>query len=497
MTSLYEKLSEIVGKEHIFSSPADLESFYKRYMDSFLVQTPLKPKFIVQVENRDQIEQIIKLGNEQGFTVVPVSSTVSDGTGAEAPLSDNSIIIDLSRMNKILNVDRKNRVCMIEAGVTFGQLLPVVKNAGLRLLSPLLPSCGKSVVTSALEREPPILPRYHWDASDPLLCTEVVFGTGDLFRTGAAAGPGTIEEQRASGQAQVNPLGPTQFDPFRLIQGAQGSIGIVTWITLKCELLSDIRKLLYVQSENLKEIITFLYTLLKRRFGDELFIVNNLNLSALVRQSNPDIEALFKNFPYWTLLIGLGGRGSFGQEKIDFLEAEISDIAKEQKVELISELKDISNTDLLNLFDTCTDNPWRTRYLGASQNIFFLTTLDKCHSFLEIVKKQAHALGFPETQLGVYIQPLVQGCNCHCEFNIMFDPSNESSKKNARELFINASIELMEHGAFFSRPYGFWADEMYKRVSPVVVDSLQKVKAIFDPKHILHRGVLCFKEGGA
>jgi len=46
------------------------------------------------------------------------------------------------------------------------------------------------------------MPKYHWDIADPLACTEVVFGTGELFRTGAAAGSGSIQEQWAAGGAQ-------------------------------------------------------------------------------------------------------------------------------------------------------------------------------------------------------------------------------------------------------------------------------------------------------
>ncbi|NVM56110.1 MAG: hypothetical protein HWN66_20605, partial [Candidatus Helarchaeota archaeon] len=320
---------------------------------------------------------------------------------------------------------------------------------------------------------------------------------GDLFRTGAAAGPGTIEEQRASGQAQKNPLGPTQFDPFRLIQGAQGSMGIVTWISLKCELLPDTRKMLYIQSENLDEIFEFAYVLLKRRFGDELFIMNNLNLACLLRDSHDAINKLRQSLPTWTLIIGLAGRGSFGQDKIEFLEGELSDIAKEQGIKILSEIKNISNTDVINIFQNCTDKPWRLRYSGGSQDIFFITTLDKTPqlitSFQEIVKSKQ----YPLENTGIYIQPLVQGCNCHCEFNIYYNPSDNQQKEKAGTLFKEASIALMEKGAFFSRPYGLWADEVYKRISPTVVKSLQKVKAIFDPKNVLNRGALCFKEGSA
>ena len=75
---------------------------------------------------------------------------------------------------------------------------------------------------------------------DPVACTEFIYGTGELFRSGAAGGPGTLEEQRKSKGAQKMPMGPGQTDFQRVLIGAQGSMGIMTWISLRTELLPSI-----------------------------------------------------------------------------------------------------------------------------------------------------------------------------------------------------------------------------------------------------------------
>ena len=102
---------------------------------------------------------------------------------------------------------------------------------------------------------------------------------------------------------------------------------------------------------------------------------------------------------------------------------------------------------------------------------------------------------FPVQNLGVYIQPLTQGCNCHCEFDLYYDPTNEGEIKQVKKVFSELSIKLMDLGGFFNRPYGEWADEIYKRVDPEITTALKKVKNIFDPDNILNPGVLCFKGG--
>ena len=234
-----QNLTKICGSQNVSQDPKDLKEYSKDL--SFLKGK--SPICIVWPSNSQDVTKIVKLANDLKFYIIPVSlNSKFKHHGDSLPKKDNSIILNLSRMNKVLSIDRKNRVVMVEPGVSFGQLVPILKKKGLRLLLPLNPTASRSVLATALEREPITIPRYHWDSSDPLLCTEVVFGTGDLFRTGTAAGPGTIKQQQKMGQAQVNPMGPTQFSPFRIIQGAQGSLGVVTWATLKLEYLPSTQK---------------------------------------------------------------------------------------------------------------------------------------------------------------------------------------------------------------------------------------------------------------
>ena len=99
---------------------------------------------------------------------------------------------------------------------------------------------------------------------------------------------------------------------------------------------------------------------------------------------------------------------------------------------------------------------------------------------------------FDTSNIGVYIQPLVQGCNVHCEFDLYFDPNDENDCKITKNAFTKSSQALIDNGAFFNRPFGIWADMIYSKIQPVVVESMKKVKNIFDPKNVLNPGVLCF-----
>lgn len=482
---LYQKLVKICGKKSVSKDPELLETYSS---DLSFVKGKV-PKYIVWPSKTKLVEELLKLANLDGLTLIPVSSRSSIRYhGDVLPQKNNSIIVNLSKMSKIIDINRKNRVVMIEPGVVFRQLIPILQKQGLRLLHPLLPRDNKSVLTSALEREPIIIPRYQWDSSDPLLCTEVVFGTGDLFRTGTAAGPGSIKQQKKSGQSQLNPMGPTQFSPFRILQGAQGSLGIVTWSTLKLELMPSIQRVYHLQSDNLEKLLEFQQKLLKYRLCDELFILNNLNLACLVKKQVEDINKLSKSLKEWNLIYVISGRGALAKDRIEYLKGDIGDIKRELKLDEIDETSPIDDNEFFNIINNSTTQPWRMRFKGGFQDIFFISNFEKLYEFISLAKKLI------PNNLGIYIQAMNQGTSYHCEFDMFYNPKDVNITSNIKDMFIKATNELMSNGAFFNRPYGLWGKEVYKYHEKSTQVALKKVKKIFDPKNVLNPGVLCFDD---
>jgi hypothetical protein len=481
---IYTELVKICGSNNI-SNDSNLLKTYSEDLSFFPGKVP---KYIIWPDNRNQIQEILKLANSLKLAIIPVSSPSGPRHHGDTIARHNkSIILNLFKLNKIINIDRKNRVVMIEPGVTFADLIPILHKKGLKISMPLFPRKSKSVLTAALEREPITIPRYMWDSSDPLLCTEVFFGNGELFRTGTAAGPGNIKEQQKSGQAQINPMGPTQFSPFRIIQGAQGSIGIVTWVTLKLELLPSINKVYHLQSENIEELLDFQHELLKYRLCDELLILNNLNLACLVEEDPNNILKLVKELSEWNLIYVISGKGKLANDRISYLESDINDMLKEKKLDLME--RDIINeNDILKFLNQADKNPWRLRLSGGYQDIFFISNYEKIPEFIKLIKEQI------PNNLGIYIQAINQGTSYHCEFDIFYNPNNKNETLEVKDKFLKTSIDLMNSGAFFNRPYGLWAKEVYKRHENSTQKALKKIKKIFDPNNILNPGVLCFDD---
>jgi len=405
---------------------------------------------------------------------------------------EGAVVVDLRRMNRIIRVNADNRVAIVEPGVTFNQLQAELAQHGLAAYMPLLPRRSKSVLASALDRDPILMPSVHFDSTDPMLCTEIVFGTGDRMRTGEAAGPDTLEEQWEIGKAQISPFGPTQMDPQRLVSGAQGTIGIVTWISLKCRYRSEAIRAFFLPSQELEPLIELCYHLTRIRYTGEIFLLNGLNLASLVRESREDISALSSALPAWVMFVGYEGYGLLPEEKMQYLEEDLKELAASYGLKPESTLVEVGAEDLYRLFLASSPEPyWKLRLCGGFRDLFFITTLGRASTFAQMMRDLATRLGFPLEQLGGYVQPVVQGTSCHCEFNLYFNPQDAAMAELVSRLEATAVDQLEREGAFFARPYPGWTEVAYRRSSDTAAMQ-KKVKDIFDPNWVLNPGKLCF-----
>src|SRR4030042_311195 len=280
----------IVGEDGVLENP-EIGEIFPLSCD----QIPaMRPRFRLKPTNVDDVQKIVHWANQTGTPLVPVSSGEPHFRGDTVPSVPESVIVDLSGMNKILKIDRRNRLALIQPGVTHNQLLPELKKEGLRINMPLMPRSNKSVIASLLEREPVMSPQYQWNLLEPLRSLEIVWGNGDTFYSGSGMFRGEKESDWKKGLVPVLGVGagPSQVDFYKFVSAAQGSMGIITWASVKCEVLPELRKIFFVSSDRLDDLVDFTYKLLKYRFGDELFIMNNNYLSYILSKKADEIETL-------------------------------------------------------------------------------------------------------------------------------------------------------------------------------------------------------------
>jgi FAD/FMN-containing dehydrogenase len=481
-------LAEIVGGENVLSGPEVLDAYSSD--ESFT--RPIRPRCVIKPGTGAEVERIVSWANQTGTPLVPVSSGPPHFHGDTVPSGEGAVIVDLSGMKRIIRVDRRNRAAMIEPGVTFGELITELEAEGLAPLMPLLPRGSKSVVTSFLERTPITAPRFHWEPQDPLLCVEVVYGSGDLLRTGSAAGPGSIEEQWAAGRAQIRGMGPSQIDFTRLLQGAQGTMGIVTWATVRCRPLPRVEKTFLVSCDDVGPLIELAYGITYKKLGEELLILNDVNLASILGKDGEEADRLRAELPPWVLVLRIDGAGLLPEEKVAYQEAESIELAQSWGLELKTAVAGASAKRLSQVLPLPSAEPyWKLGYRGACSDIFFVTTLDRAPGFIETVSGLAGDRRYPVEDIGIYIQPTVQGTNCHLEFGLNHRPQVRGEADRAEQFLAEGSQVLANTGAFFSRPYGPWARMACSRDAQTIIGQ-RRLKEIFDPNGIMNPGKLLY-----
>ncbi len=478
---MISELAGILSADRIIT---DVEMLRKYSTDLSFAQGAA-PQAIVEPVSTEELQKLVRWANERKVALTPVSSGEPHFRGDTVP-AHGGIVVDLRRMNRILRLDRRNRVALIEPGVTFAQLLPELKKEGLRLLMPPCPRGNKSVVASCLERTPGTMPRFHIDISEPLLCLEVVFGTGDVFKTGEAAGPGSIEEQWQLTKVQKWDAGPGQVDLRRLVQGAQGGLGIVTWGSIRCEVMPSIQKLLVFPVKDPAGAVDFVQRITRRKLGDEILLLNDADLAAMLGgTAKPD--RIKGSLPPWALFVAVAGLDILPEERVSYQEADITEIARQFGLAPVAELAGVDGNRLLDLLNSPSPEPyWKLRGKGASTDVFFLTTLDKAPGFVDLVCQSAEAGGYRSRDIGVYVQPIQQGRGCHCEFTFPYSPEDADEVARLNENLRSVVQAVAKGGGFFSVLSHPWTDALQKDAASQ--EAVRKVKGIFDPSNIMNPG---------
>jgi 4-cresol dehydrogenase (hydroxylating) len=183
------QFAEVVGKAWVFSSDEDVD-LYRDAFSPFLGEPEERvASAAVAPDGVEQVQRIVRIANQYRIPLYPISTGRNLGYGGSAPAYSGSVVVDLKRMNRILEVNEENASCLVEPGVSYFDLYRHIEERGLKVWVDVPDPGWGSPLGNALDRGGGYTRtqfRNHFDAHCGL---EVVLPNGELMRTGMGALP--------------------------------------------------------------------------------------------------------------------------------------------------------------------------------------------------------------------------------------------------------------------------------------------------------------------
>ena len=207
--SLIRSLKGIAGSDNVLTSKEDRLCYaYDATNQIFL------PDAVVFPSNTEDVSRILKLANTERFDVTPRGAGTGL-SGGSIPVS-GGVVLSLERMRKILSIDKKNLIAVVEPGVVNFELQMELGKSGL--FFPPEPTSMRYCTIGGNIAECAGGPRSvkYGVTRDYVTGLEVVLPTGEIMETGTQ----TVKSV-------------TGYDLTRLIVGSEGTLGIVTKANLR------------------------------------------------------------------------------------------------------------------------------------------------------------------------------------------------------------------------------------------------------------------------
>jgi 4-cresol dehydrogenase (hydroxylating) len=126
-----KQFEEAVGQEWVFTSDDDVALYRDAYSPFWGEPDELVASAAVAPDNVEQVQKVVRIANSYKIPIYAISTGKNLGYGGSAPVYSGSVVLDLKRMNRILEVDEKNAYALVEPGVSYFDLYRYIQEKGL------------------------------------------------------------------------------------------------------------------------------------------------------------------------------------------------------------------------------------------------------------------------------------------------------------------------------------------------------------------------------
>ena len=447
-------LEKIVGKEDIKVDKAHLRAYsYDATREHFY------PDAVIFPENTQEVSEILKYCNEHNISIIPRGAG-SGFTGGALPSKGGIVLAVEKYMNKIIEIDEKDMVAVVQPGVVNRELQRAVEKKGL-FYPPDPASMDYSTIGGNVsENAGGMRAAKYGITKDYVMSLEAVLPNGDIIR----AGKRTIKDV-----AGYNIAG--------ILIASEGTLAVITEITLKLLPKPKMKKTYMGIFENVEDAMNAVYkSLANGAMPVAMEFMDSLVVKALR-------EKLNVNLPEWAGALLIGDVDGNVEEEIDYQLSILESSFKDNGCKEFRVAKDENESNEI----------WYARR-NASQSITIYGSkkinedISVPRSKLPEALKEINKIG---EEYGFKVPCFGHAGDGNIHVNVMVDGSNKEEVKKGYEAVEKIFKLVVEMGGTLSGEHGIGLSKapfMNIAFTEAEIRLFKRIKEAFDPNNILNPG---------
>jgi glycolate oxidase len=456
--SIKQHLEEIVGPENYTDDLIDLIAYSKDASEH-----KHRPEAAVWPIDTNQVSEILKLATKERFPVVPRGAGTSLA-GLAVP-QQGGVILDMARMDKILEITIEDRLAVVQPGVVYADLERALAPDGFFFppdpASGAVCTLGGNVATNAGG----IKGAKYGTTKDYVLALEVVLPDGRILHTGSKC------MKSVSG-----------YDLTKLFVGSEGTLGVVTEITLKINPKPPLTSTSMATFEDLEDagraISEIMYSGI---LPSSLEVVDQQTLQAINENTDmglPEVEALL-----------VAETDGYTREETEFQMAKITKVFEKNNATSIRRSENEKEAEAL----------WAARKsaYGVAARINNNLFVEDLSIPMSKVSEMLRAISDLAKKYDLKIPTVGHAGDGNLHPVISFDGTNSDEVKRVEKATKELFEKVIDLGGTLTGEHGIGlakAPFMHLEHDDISMDVMRSIKRLFDPNNILNPGKMGLEE---